>query len=73
MGRVDPAPVGGPGAIVRYAVGVATVVLAITSQYFVPELWPASRLIYGSLAGDVAIVYGVPVVAFALLVGAGPL
>jgi len=73
MAEADRAPSGGRGALARYAVGVATVVLAITSQYFVPELWPASRLVYGSLAGDVAIVYGVPVVVFSLLVGAGPL
>jgi membrane protease YdiL (CAAX protease family) len=58
---------------VRYAIGVAVVVLAISSQYFVPEAWPASRLVYGSLVGDLAVVYGLPVVAFALLVGRGPL
>jgi membrane protease YdiL (CAAX protease family) len=73
----EPAPAGpipsGRGSIARYAVGVAVVVLAISSQYFVPQSWPASRLVYRSLAGDVAVVYGLPIVAFALLVGTGPL
>ncbi len=57
----------------RYALGVVVTILAILSQYFVPELWPATLVVYGSLAGDVAVVYGIPVVAFALLVGVGPL
>jgi len=57
----------------RYALGAVVLVLAITSQYFVPQAWPASRPVYGSLAGDVAIIYGVPVLTFAALVGAGPL
>jgi uncharacterized protein len=57
----------------RYALGIAVTILAILSQYFVPALWPSTLVVYGSLAGDVAIVYGLPVVAFALLVGVGPL
>jgi membrane protease YdiL (CAAX protease family) len=60
-------------SVVRYAVGVAIVVLAISSQYFVPQSFPASRPVYGSLVGDLGIVYGLPVVAFSLLVGPGPL
>jgi membrane protease YdiL (CAAX protease family) len=72
-----PTPAGplrrGDGSIARYALGVAVVVLAISSQYFVPQAWPASRLVYRSLAGDVAVVYGLPIVAFTLLVGTGPL
>jgi membrane protease YdiL (CAAX protease family) len=74
---LGPSPAG-PGvgdrrARARYAVGVAVVVGAIASQYVVPAIWPASLLVYGSLAGDVAIVYGIPIVAFALLVGADPI
>jgi membrane protease YdiL (CAAX protease family) len=61
------------GKVARYAVGVAVVVLAISSQYFVPSAWPASGIVYHSLAGDLAIVYGLPILAFALLVGVGPL
>jgi len=57
----------------RYSLGVVVVVLAITSQYFVPDLWPASRAVYGTLAGDVAIVYVLPVAAFAVLLGKAPL
>jgi len=61
------------GAVGRYAVGVAVLVLAITSQYFVPQTIPGARAIYGTLAGDLAIVYGIPIVAFVLLVGVEPL
>jgi membrane protease YdiL (CAAX protease family) len=61
------------GKVARYAVGVAVVVLAISSQYFVPQAWPASRIVYHSLAGDLSIVYGLPILAFSLLVGVGPL
>jgi membrane protease YdiL (CAAX protease family) len=61
------------GSVARYSVGVGVVVLAILSQYFVPEAWPASRAVYGSLAGDVAIVYVLPIAVFSVLVGAGPI
>src|SRR5208282_4942652 len=64
---VTPAPRG------RYFVGVAITVLAIVSQYFVPELFPAANLLYGNLPGDLFVVYGVPIIAFALLVGSAPL
>jgi membrane protease YdiL (CAAX protease family) len=57
----------------RYAVAVGVTVVAILSQYFVPEAIPALRPVYGTLIGDLAVVYGIPAVAFALLVGAGPL
>src|SRR5271157_5814822 len=52
----------------RYFLGVAITVLAILSQYFVPELFPASTLLYGNLPGDVFVVYGIPIIAFTLLV-----
>ena len=57
----------------RYWTGVAVTVVAILSQYFVPELLPAARLLYGNLPGDLLVVYGVPIAAFALLVGGAPL
>ncbi|MCI4343848.1 MAG: CPBP family intramembrane metalloprotease [Thermoplasmata archaeon] len=59
--------------LARYGAGVAITVFAILSQYFVPEAVPALRPVYGTLVGDLAVVYGVPVLAFLLLVGAGPL
>jgi|GEM_PF-748527 membrane protease YdiL (CAAX protease family) len=61
------------GAVLRYALAVAITAFAIVSQYFVPELLPASQVVYGNLLGDLAVVYGVPIVAFLLLVGTGPL
>jgi membrane protease YdiL (CAAX protease family) len=69
--RADEAVLTPPAG--RYAAGVAITIVAVLSQYFVPELWPASLVVYGSLLGDVLVVYGVPIAAFALLVGAAPL
>ncbi len=57
----------------RYAVGVVVLVAAIASQYVVPVYVVASRPIYHSLAGDVLIVYGLPIATFAALLGPGPL
>ncbi|MGI0071365.1 MAG: lysostaphin resistance A-like protein [Thermoplasmata archaeon] len=62
-----------PDRLGRYALGVVITVVAVLSQYFVPQLGAPARAVYGTLAGDVAVVYGIPVVAFALLIGAGPL
>jgi len=62
-----PAPLG------RYFLGVIITVFAILSQYFVPELIPATDGVYGNLPGDLAVVYGIPIVAFAALVGGTPL
>ncbi len=63
---------GGPSHA-RYAVGVVVTVLAVLSQYFVPQTWSPARALYDNLPGDLFVVYGVPVVAFLLLVGAAPL
>jgi len=63
----NPVPTG------RYVVGVVVTVLAIVSQYFVPETFPATRVVYGNLPGDLCVVYGLPILAFAALVGPGPL
>ena len=62
-----PAPLG------RYFLGVVITVLAIFSQYFVPQTVPATLLLYGNLPGDLFIVYGVPILSFAVLVGGAPL
>ena len=68
-------PPGSPAAasLGRYFLGVLVTVFAILSQYFVPELAPASRVLYGNLPGDFFVVYGIPIIAFALLVGGAPL
>lgn len=63
----DPAPEG------RYVAGVVITVLAVVSQYFVPSLVPASLVLYGNLPGDLFVVYGIPVLSFAVLVGGAPL
>jgi membrane protease YdiL (CAAX protease family) len=61
------APVG------RYALGVVITVVAILSQYFVPQTLPAAGALYDNLPGDLFVVYGIPVLAFVALVGSGPL
>jgi len=62
-----------PVPLARYSAGVVITVFVIVSQYFVPQTIPAARILYGNLPGDLFVVYGIPVIAFALLVGAGPL
>ncbi|MCI4323034.1 MAG: CPBP family intramembrane metalloprotease [Thermoplasmata archaeon] len=57
----------------RYVAAVAITVLAIASQYFLPQVFPALDPLYNSLLTGVLIVYGIPILAFLLLVGAGPL
>ncbi len=57
----------------RYAAGVVITVVAVLSQYFVPQLLPPARVLYDNLPGDLFVIYGLPVIAFALLVGAAPL
>ncbi len=59
--------------LARYALGVGITVFAILSQYFLPQAVPALRPIYTTLVGDLAVVYGVPVLALLLLVGPDPL
>ncbi len=52
---------------------MAIAVGAVVSQYLVDPAWPGVRLVYGTLVGDLAVVYLVPIVAFAVLVGIDPL
>ncbi|HYK94104.1 MAG TPA: CPBP family intramembrane glutamic endopeptidase [Thermoplasmata archaeon] len=61
-----------PG-IGRYSAGVAITVAAVLSQYFVPQAVPFLRPFYENLAGGILVVYGIPILAFALLVGSAPL
>lgn len=63
----------GDGGLVRYAIGVTITVVAVLSQYFVPQQVPAARVVYYHLLGDLFVVYGIPIVAFLGLVGLGPL
>jgi membrane protease YdiL (CAAX protease family) len=56
-----------------YALAVVITVVAIISQYFVPQLLPATQIVYGNLLGDILVAYGIPILAFVLLVGVGPL
>jgi membrane protease YdiL (CAAX protease family) len=62
-----------PGTYARYFLGVVVTVFAVLSQYFLPQAVPSLRPVYETLVGDLAVVYGVPVLAFLLLVGLGPL
>ncbi len=69
----SPAPRGAPASLFRYGLAVAITVVAILSQYVVPTWLPASIVVYGNLPGDLLVVYGLPIVAFATLVGGAPL
>ena len=62
-----------PASTAAFLAATAITVGAILSQYVVPEAIPAVRPAYASLAGAFGIVYGIPIAAFALLVGAAPL
>jgi len=68
-----PSAPGAGAAVPRYLGGVGITVFAILSQYFVPQLWAPARVVYDNLPGDLFVVYGVPILAFASLIGAGPL
>ncbi|MCI4332472.1 MAG: CPBP family intramembrane metalloprotease [Thermoplasmata archaeon] len=61
------------GSPIAYAVCVVVTVFAILSQYFLPEAVPGLRPLYGNFLGDLFVVYGVPILIFAVLVGGRPL
>jgi len=67
-----PPPPSGP-SVGRYGLAVGITVFVIVSQYFLPQSVPALQPLYTSLAGDLFVVYGIPILAFLGLVGAGPL
>ena len=69
----DTGPTPKAASLPRYFTGVVITVFAIVSQYFLPQEFPPARLLYDNLPGDLFVVYGIPIVAFALLVGAAPL
>jgi membrane protease YdiL (CAAX protease family) len=60
------------GTLVRYLAAVVITVLAVLSQYFLPQDIPGLLPIYSSVVGDLAVVYGIPVVACAVLIGFEP-
>ncbi len=60
-------------SLAAYTTAVAVTVVAILSQYFVPQLLPALRPVYAGLVPDLLVVYGIPILAFLVLVGRGPL
>jgi membrane protease YdiL (CAAX protease family) len=62
-----------PDDLARYVIGVVITVFVISSQYFLPQAVPALDFLYGNLLGDLFVVYGIPVLAFAFLIGGRPL
>jgi membrane protease YdiL (CAAX protease family) len=68
-----PGPAGAGASVLRYAVGVVITTFAILSQYFVPQSFAPAQALYDNLPGDLFVVYGIPILAFAALVGGGPL
>ena len=60
-------------SIGAYLVAVGATVFAILSQYFLPESIPALWPAYWNFVGGLLIVYGIPILAFSLLVGRAPL
>ena len=68
-----PSPAIRPASGLRYGSGVAITVVAVLSQYVVPQAFPFLKPFYGSLLADLAIVYGIPLASFLVLVGPAPL
>ncbi|MCI4334167.1 MAG: CPBP family intramembrane metalloprotease [Thermoplasmata archaeon] len=68
-----PTAVAGGASLGAYALATVITVFAVISQYFLPSWLPGTRWVYGNLPGDLAIVYGVPILSFLLLVGTAPL
>jgi len=71
--ELEPAGSGRLGSTAQYAVAVLVTAVAILSQYFLPQNVPAVRPIYENLAGGLFVAYGIPILAFATLVGVRPL
>jgi len=76
LAPLPPEGSAGPGRLGSYrayALALLVAVVAILSQYVVPQRLPALAPLYATLPGGLLIVYGVPILAFALLVGGRPL
>jgi membrane protease YdiL (CAAX protease family) len=61
------------GRVPSYSLAVLVTAFAVLSQYFLPQRVPALHPIYGSFVGSLGVVYGVPALAFFVLVGGRPL
>ncbi|MCI4362850.1 MAG: CPBP family intramembrane metalloprotease [Thermoplasmata archaeon] len=66
-------PVPRSAPVRAYLLATVITVVAVVSQYLLPERFPSLLLVYGNLPGELAIVYGIPILAFLFLVGPGPL
>ncbi|MGA7861083.1 MAG: type II CAAX endopeptidase family protein [Thermoplasmata archaeon] len=71
--RANEPPPEKVASLAAYFAAVSITVLAILSQYFLPQLVPAARPVYATLATGLLVIYGIPILAFVLLVGIGPL
>ncbi|HEV2231502.1 MAG TPA: CPBP family glutamic-type intramembrane protease [Thermoplasmata archaeon] len=68
-GRTQPPP---PG-VGRYSLATAIALGSVLSQYVVPGAVPAVAPLYHDLVSALLLVYGLPILAFALLVGGAPI
>jgi membrane protease YdiL (CAAX protease family) len=71
--EVQPAGRGRLGSTSAYALALVISLVAILSQYVVPAALPGLRPLYGTLVGGLFVTYGIPILAFAVLVGVRPL
>jgi membrane protease YdiL (CAAX protease family) len=62
-----------PAGVGRYLAAVGITLVAVVSQYFLPQEVPALLPVYSTLVGDLLVVYGIPIAACALLLGFEPL
>lgn len=69
----NPSPADASAPVPSYLAAVAITVIAILSPYFLGHGIPVVSPLYGSAATGTLIVYGIPILAFLLLVGTGPL
>jgi hypothetical protein len=60
-------------SVEAYVAALLISVVAVVSQYFVPQLVPAVDPLYHSFFGGLFVVYGIPILAFTVLVGVRPL
>jgi membrane protease YdiL (CAAX protease family) len=71
--RTNDPSAGEVASLAAYFAAVVITVVAILSQYFLPALDPAVQPVYSTLSTGLLIVYGIPILAFRLLVGLQPL
>lgn len=69
----DGTTITAPAPVSSYVAALAITVVTVLSQYFLPQHVAFVRPVYDSLATDLLLIYGLPALAFLLLVGRGPL